>query len=267
MNHLRTFKRLLGVFIRTSLQQEAAFRFNFFAKLLNTLIQLAGSLGSLLILFSVRTSIGGWSFCQILTVTGVFLLLQSVKNLFMTPSLSAVSGLGGELWTGEFDFTLLKPIPTQLYMSTKSWSLLSLPDIIISIVIIAIAVRGLDASPGAGTVLLFTAYLAVALLILYSIMLLLASAAFWYLGTPLLWILNSVIELGRYPVKIYPIVLKNLLTWVVPIGIMVTFPAEILLGTAGLTELCAGIVVAIVLFLAASGFLNVSLRKYSSASS
>lgn len=267
MNKLQTWKGLVRVFIRTSLQQEMAFRFNFFAKLLNTLIQLSGSVVSLLILFSVRTTVGGWSFYQILTVTGVFLLIQSISNLFIAPSLSAVSGLDGELWTGNFDFTLLKPVPTQLYISTKNWSLLSLPDVVISIVILVSAACGLDTSPGIGKVLAFTGYLAIALLLLYSVMLLLASAAFWYLGTPLLWILNSVTELGRFPVRIYPVALKNLLTWVVPIGIMITFPAEILLGTSNTNELCAGIILAITLFLAASAFFKVSVKKYSSASS
>lgn len=267
MNKLQTWKGLLRVFIRTSLQQEMAFRFNFFAKLLNTLIQLSGSVGSLLILFSVRTTVGGWSFYELLTVTGVFLLIQSINNLFMAPSLSAISGLDGELWTGGFDFTLLKPIPAQLYISTKNWSLLSLPDIVISIAILVIAVRGLDNSPGPRNILAFTGYLAIALLLLYSVMLLLASAAFWYLGTPLLWILNSVTELGRFPVNIYPVALKNLLTWVVPIGIMITFPAEILLGTSDINHLWAGIILSVALFMAASAFFKVSVRKYSSASS
>ncbi len=267
MEKLSLIKRQINIFIKTSIQQEVAFRFNFAVKILNSLVQLAGSVGGILILFSIKNSINGWSFYETLTVTGVFMLLQSIKNLFMAPSLSAISGLGGELWTGEFDFTLIKPVSTQLYMSMKHWSLMSLVDMVVSIVILCIAVVNLEIVQTAGSILLFVLCLSIALLILYSIMLILSSAAFWYLGTPLLWVLDSIMELGRYPVKIYPLAFCNILTWIIPIGIMITIPAEVLIGSVNVIEILIGFLLAIALYTLAVAFLKKSIKKYSSASS
>lgn len=267
MRKLSLIKRQIKVFIKASIQQELAFRFNFTVKILNSIVQLAGSVGGILILFSIKSSINGWSFYETLTVTGIFMLLQSIKDLFIAPSLSSISGLGGELWTGEFDFTLLKPVPTQLYMSMKHWSLMSSVDMVVSIVILCIAVVNLEATQTAGSILLFVLCLFIALLILYSIMLILSSAAFWYLGTPLLWVLDSIMELGRYPVKIYPLAFSNILTWVIPIGIMITIPAEVLIGSANVNEILFGFLVAITLYTLAVVFLKGSIKKYASASS
>ncbi|MEM1486162.1 ABC-2 family transporter protein [Oscillospiraceae bacterium PP1C4] len=267
MGYVKSLKRLIGLFIKTSLQQDMAFRIDFAAKLLNTAVMLLGSVGGILILFSIKQQFNGWGFFETLTVTGIFMFIQSFKNLFISPSLTSISGLGGELWTGSFDYTLLKPLPTRFYISIRNWSPLSMLDIIISIVVICISVYNISVIQTAGNIISFVLCLLIALLVLYSIMLILASAAFWYLGTPLLWILDSLMELGRYPVKIYPALFQNLLTWVIPVGVMVSLPAEVLLGRAKITEIIGGMVLAVSLYFASVLFFRASLKKYSSASS
>ena len=140
-------------------------------------------------------------------------------------------------------------------------------DIIISIILLLISLFESESPKTIGSTAAFLAYLLVALLILYSLMLLLASAAFWYLGTPLLWILNSLMALGRYPVKIYPVLFRNLLTWVIPVGVIVTLPVEILLGRASTIEIAGGVVLGLILYAVAVMFFKASLKRYSSASS
>lgn len=267
MKTRRSQLKLISLFMKISAQQGAAFRFNLSIKLLNTLIMLVGSVGSVMILFSVKESINGWSFYETLMVAGVFMLLQSVKSLFMAPSLSAVSGMDGELWTGHFDFTLLKPVSTQLWMSATKWSLLSLADTGISIGIIVLAALRLPEGRTGGSILLFLLCLAVAWVILYAIMLLLSAAAFWYMGTPLLWILDSLMQLGRYPVSMYPTAFRHLLTWVMPVGLMVTLPAEAIIGRLSYGEAIAAGIMAVVLYWTAVQFLRRSIGKYASASS
>lgn len=267
MGYPKLLKQLLGLFIKTSLQQDMAFRIDFAAKLFNIAVMLLGSIGGILILFATKQDFNGWGFFDTLLVTGIFMFIQSIKNLFIAPSLSSISGLGGELWTGSFDFTLLKPLPTRLYISIRNWSPLSVLDIVISIVVICISVLNIGITQTPGNIIPFVLFLFIALLVLYSIMLILSSAAFWYLGTPLLWILDSLMELGRYPVKIYPALFQNILTWVVPVGLIVSLPAEVLLGRAKSTEMILGLALAFALYLTSILFFKTSLKKYSSASS
>lgn len=267
MKYIKLFARMAKVFIKTSFQQEVAFRFDFFIKLLNSSLVVIGSVGGALNIFSKVNVVNGWSFYETLAVTAIFMFIQSFKNLFLAPSFSSISGLGGELWTGSFDFTLLKPIPLQMYVSMKNWSPLTLIDLAVSLVILGIAVGNISSAITGMSIAMFVISLFISITILYSIMLILTAGAFWYLGTPLLWIFDSLMEMGRYPVKIYPYAFKNILTWVIPIGIIVTFPAEVLLGQLSILEGIGSAIFAIVIFIMATLFFKKSISKYSSASS
>ncbi|HHV28111.1 ABC transporter permease [Acetivibrio mesophilus] len=267
MKYLKLFKSMAVLFFKTSFQQEMAFRFDFIIKIFNSALSITGSIASVFIIFSAVETVNGWGLYQTLAVTGCFLFVQSIKNLFLAPGLSSVSGLDGDLWTGSFDFTLLKPIPTQLYISIREWSPLSIFDILVSLIVIGLSIFYLSITITFINVMLFVAALFLAITILYSIMLILTSVAFWYLGTPLLWIFDSFMEMGRFPIRIYPSVFRNLLTWVIPVGFVVTIPVEVLTGKASPFILIAGAVFAAVLYTIAAMFFKNSIKKYSSASS
>lgn len=253
--------RLLGIFIKASFQSETSYRFNFTANLLKTVLNIVGSIGGLAVVFYNSGAINGWGYGELAALLGVYLLVQGLKDLVIGPGLESLSGLSGELWTGQFDYTLLKPVPTQFYISFRKWSLWSLIDIAFAAVIIIVS-----AGQG-GNILLFIAALLVSLLLVYSVLLMLASAAFWYLGTPLMWIFDSLIQTGRYPVGIYPGFLRIVLTWVIPVGFIITVPAQALSVSLGIPALAGGAGLAVFMFLLAAIFFRSSLKKYSSASS
>lgn len=102
---------------------------------------------------------------------------------------------------------------------------------------------------------------------MYALLLFLATAVFWYQGVPLIWIFSSVIQMGRYPVSIYPGWIRLVLTWIVPVGFTTTVPVEVLSGTLGVPTLLGGLGLSVGLFLLASHFFRASLRRYASASS
>jgi ABC-2 type transport system permease protein len=260
---------LIGVFIKGSFQRETAFRFNFGVNLLHTLLNLAGSLGGLYVVFQNRDSLNGWEFRESLALLGVYLLVLGLVRLVIGPGLESLSGLSGELWTGSFDFTLLKPLPEQFHISFRKWHLWSIVDIAAAAALIFSSLSGNTGISGmkTGSPVLFILALVISLVLIYSILLLLASAAFWYLGTPLMWIFDSLIQTGRFPVGIYPGFFRILLTWVIPVGYMITIPALALTGTLEPVVLAGGAALAAGLFFTSRAFFRRSVRKYSSASS
>jgi len=249
------------------LQQDISFRFDFIVRLINTAISLAAGIGAIAIIFSKTHSVNGWDFYSTMAVTGMFMFIQSLKNLFIGPSLDSIAGLGGELWTGGFDFTLLKPVPTQLYISIRNWAPLTLIDLVISLIVIIYSFVHVYSDFSINSLLIFIIAIFSSLIILYSILLILSSLAFWYLGTPVLWIFNSVMETGRYPVRVYPFVFRFILTWIIPVGLIVSIPAEALMAKADVHEVLFGLVFGIVSYIAAVLFFKLSIKKYSSASS
>lgn len=263
------YLHLIEVFIRASFQSEAAYRFNFVSNLLNTILNLAGSIGGITVVFLNREELNGWSFREAAALLGVYLLVMGIKNLAIGPGLESLSGLSGELWTGSFDHTLLKPLPVQFHISFRKWSLWSVIDVLLAAAIIIISLSGNPVlnTPDPFMYLPFLLSLLFSLVLVYSVLLVLASAAFWYLGTPLMWIFDSLIQTGRFPVGIYPGFFRFLLTWLIPVGMIITVPARFITGMADLRLLAGGGCLSVFIFTAASLLFKESLKKYSSASS
>ncbi len=74
-------------------------------------------------------------------------------------------------------------------------------------------------------------------------------------------------EAGRYPVTIYRGAVRVLLTFVVPIAFVTTFPASALLGRIDQATTLIGLALAVGLTVGSNRFWNFAVRHYSSASS
>ncbi len=266
------YMHLIRVFIIGSIQGETAYRFNFATNLLNTVLSLAGSIGGLAVVFNKNETLNGWGIREVTALLGVYLLILGLKDIVIGPGLESLSGLSGELWTGLFDYTLLKPLPIQFYVSFRKWSIWSVINILIAVVIIAISRFGdfgMQAATAhtSGSFLLFLFTILISLVLIYSILLILASAAFWYLGTPLMLIFDGLIQTGRFPVGTYPKFFRIMLTWVIPVGFIITLPAQVFLGEANTALVLGGAALAVFMLLLSSVLFKMSLRKYASASS
>jgi ABC-2 type transport system permease protein len=259
--------RLIGAFLRIAVQRETSFRTNLLFDLLNTVLNLVAGIAGLGVLFGQVDTIRGWTYPEALAVLGVFLLVGALRDLCIGPSLSALGGLGGEVFEGRFDFTLLKPVSPQFMVSVRVWRLWALGDLLLGLIVLAIALVQLGDAITFTALVTFVAALLISLVIVYAMLLTLESVVFWYRGVPLEWIFDSLAQTGRYPVSIYPAWLALVLTWVVPVAFITSVPAEALVGQTSPTSLLGGAALAVVLLVGSSLFFRASLQRYSSASS
>ena len=253
--------------MRFSIQREMAFSVNFYIRVLYSILFLVMGLAGVSILFGQVEDFQGWTYPQALTLLAVYMIFTSLLDLNLWPSLNTMGGMDGEVWRGSFDFTLLKPLNTQFLVSFRAWDMWQLIDLVIALVVLGRGLFLLGGQLTLGNILLFLLMLAVALILGYSILLVLETVVFYYTGVPLTWVFSSIMFTGRYPISIYPHWIRLLLTWVVPVGFMVTIPTQALIGTASPGMIVAGVGMAALLFLAASAFFHRSLRRYASASS
>ena len=114
---------------------------------------------------------------------------------------------------------------------------------------------------------LFLLGLAAEIAILYAILLAFTALVFWSPGVLFTWIFDSLFQMARYPVGLYPGWLRLVLTWIVPVGVITTVPAEALSGALTPGSLAAAAALAVVLVAGASIFFRLGLRRYASASS
>jgi ABC-2 type transport system permease protein len=261
------YLRLVASFIRVSTQQELAYRANFFIHLLHSVLNLGTGVLGLVVLFDQVQTVRGWDLPATLALLGVYLIIGALRGLFIGPSLDALVGMDGEVWTGRFDYTLLRPADVQFLASMRHWQPFALFDLLLGLGVLAVACWRLGQILTPAHLFSFLCALAASVAILYAILLAFAGLVFWSPGFLFTWVFDGILQMARYPVDLYPGWLRLVLTWVVPIGLMTTLPAQALTGNLSLPALGTGLAMALVLVAGASVLFRAGLRRYTSASS
>ncbi len=257
---------LIFSFARASLQKDLAYRANFWISLLHSCINLAVGIFSLQILFKQIDSLKGWTQAEALSLLGVYLVISSLRGLFIGPSLEALAGIGQEIWSGNFDFSLLKPVPVQFLVSFRFWNFYALLDLILGIAVLVYA-NSLGSIVPILNLLMFLLGLFCAVVILYAVLLSFTALTFWSPGFLFTWVFDSLFQLARYPVTIYPPWLRMILTWIIPVGLMTTIPAQILHGKIPWQIIGWSSLASAILLFFSSWFFNRAIKRYASASS
>lgn len=259
--------RLIRLFLATSVKQELAYRANFWVSLLYSLLNLGTGVMGIVVLFGQVESVRGWTLPATLAILGVYLTLSALNQLFISPSLDRLAGMDGEIWTGKFDYLVLRPVNTQFLASFRYWHPFALVDLLMGLGVLGGAVALLQQSMSAGRLALFVLAMGIGLLTLYSILLFFSALVFWSPGFLFGWVFGALYQVARYPVGMYPEWLRFTLTWVVPLGVMTTLPAQVLTGGVQPALLAGGAALSVALFVGASALFRGGLRRYASASS
>lgn len=261
------YLRLIGLFARASFLEEAAYRANFFLSVMYSLLNLSTGVLGIMVLFGQVKQINGWGLNQTLALLGVYLTLGALRNLVFGPSLDSMAGMDGEIWSGRLDFSLMRPLNTQFLVSFRKWRYHSLLDLALGIGVIAITATRLGESLAFGNLVSFFLALGAGVAILYAILLAFSALAFFSPGVMFTWVFDGVFQMARYPLGLYPGWLQLVLTWIIPVGIITTLPAQALNGIVSPAQLIEMFGLAAVLCIAASGLFRYGLRQYKSASS
>jgi len=248
-------------------QDEFAYRTNFWISLLHSTLNLVTGVLGVAVLFGQVETINGWNFASTLAIVGVYLTVGALRSLFIGPSLETLAGMDGEVWTGKLDFTLLRPVDVQFQASFRQWRPLSLLDLVLGIGVLGVAMFQLGQALTFLQVTQFLVALFLATITLYSILLVFAGLVFWSPGFLFTWVFDGVFQMARYPVGIYPQWVQLLLTWIIPVGMITTIPAQALAGSLTLSTFGLTSLISLVLFMGATLIFRTGLRRYGSASS
>jgi ABC-2 type transport system permease protein len=261
------YLRLVNSFVTMAVENALAYRANFWISLLNSLLSFGTGVLAILILFSQVEAIRGWTLASTLALLGTYLMLGALQRLFIGPSLEALAGMDGEIWTGTFDFTLLRPVDVQFLASIRHWQPLAVLDLMLASGVLVAACAQLGQMLTPLSVATFVLTLSVAVVVLYSLLLGFSALVFWSPGFLFTWLFNAFFQMARYPVGLYPGWLRLVLTWVVPVAIMTTVPAQALAGELSGATLAGSVALAAGLFAIATVLFRTGLRRYASASS
>jgi ABC-2 type transport system permease protein len=258
--------RLLCGFARSSAQNEMAHRANLGIAVLHSIVSLGTGVLGLLVLFGQVQAVRGWDLPSTLALLGVYQIVSAVRGLCIGPSLESLAGADGEIMTGRLDYTLLRPVSTQFLASFRCWKPLTLLDLALGLGVLAASMAGLGKVLTVGNAVSFLVALAAGIVVLYSILLGLTALTLWSPGFLFTWAFDALYQMARYPVGIYPGWLRLALTWIVPVGIMTSVPAQALSGGLSAGMLAASVALAAALCAGASLLFRRGLRRYAGAS-
>jgi len=268
-NILVRYGRLFGVQVRVSAVTAMQYRADFLVRGFVTLLWMSVTLLPIIVVFGARTEVAGWTFAESLVVVGWFALLRAVLEGGVSPSLTAVVE---HVRRGTLDFVLLKPADAQFLVSTAKFEPWRVIDIAGALAIFAYAFAHIGRWPGPRALLLGSAFLVLAVIVLYSFWILVVSAAFWVVKVDnLSYLFQSLFDMGRWPVDMFKGFFRGSLyfvfTFVFPLALMTTYPALALLGKLTARNVVLAWAGGLAFAALARAVWSRALRAYTSASS
>ncbi len=259
------YLRLVGVQLRASALLAVQYRWDFLIDGVISLFWMGTALAPLFVAYADRPSIANWGFGEAMVVVAWFILLQGVLEGAINPSLQAVVE---HIRKGTLDFVLLKPADAQFLVSTAKFLPWRSLNVFAWVGLMVFAFDRLGRWPSAFGILSALLLLVVASILLYSLWILTVSAAFFVVRVDnLTYLFSSVFDAARWPASVFRGALAFIFTFIIPLAVMTTFPAEALLGRLSAWSLLWAVVGAAVFSLAARVVWLRSIGHYTSASS
>lgn len=269
-----SYRRVLATFLRNALIREMTFRSNFLITLVTRAFWFTAQIVLFEVIFREVTAIAEWSRAEYFGFMATGMLINSIVETFFMPNCANFSEL---IRTGNLDFALLKPIDTQFLVSFEKIDLSSLTQAALSLALLSYAIVESSAALTVVSVAGYILLVLVGVVFFYSLMISLASTSIWFgrnQGLYDFWFYITVF--ARYPRSIYTFretaianVFTTVFTYVVPILLVVTVPAQVLMQKAldPFWLLFVGGGLSLFGFAVARAVFQMSLRSYRSASS
>jgi ABC-2 type transport system permease protein len=260
--YIRIYRLFLAQYIKTTMQSKVDFLMGFLAFFAT---QIMGII-FLFVVFNQIPSLDGWSFYEVLFIYGFAQIPRGIDHIFT----DYIWILGQNMvLEGSFDRYLLRPIHPLFHICADRFQPDGLGELIIGLVIVAIAAANLSLVITPLIVLLFIASVLLGAVIYTSIKLFFASLAFWIKDSiPLMTVVYNFAEFAKYPVGIYNAPLRFILSYIIPFAFVAFYPAAGFLGRRPLAH-TVGLeaVVMVVAWVIAYGTFKRGMSIYESAGS
>ncbi|MBV9080534.1 MAG: ABC-2 family transporter protein [Elusimicrobia bacterium] len=257
--YFRIWRRLAGNSIRTQLSTSLGSA----GYLVGKILRLFFFLGYLLAIFKQLPSLKGYTVYEVVLFFMTFNIID-VSAQFLFRGLYGVKYLIEE---GDFDKILTQPAHALFRISAMGVDLLDLLTLLPIAGVTAWTLRRLPHPVHAAEVAVFVALIANAMVIAYAFHVFVGALSVRTQELEsAIWIYRDVMTLGRFPISIYQELMRGLFVTLVPVGVMVSFPAQALLGLLSWRGVAYAVALAFAFHLAAQAFWKSSLREYTSIS-
>jgi len=211
---------------------------------------------------NVTGVIAGWSTAEMYLLMAVFTILDSfIWSFFYNNMLQYTN----DVFNGEFNKVLLKPIDSQFWLMTQNNNYANLLRFATGVGMLFWALRELELQPSILDFGLFLLLLSFSALFIYAVWFIISTLSFW---VDKLDNINEIVPNVRrsfqVPHQVYTGIASTLFTVILPLGLVSSLPSEILLGrVSSWSTIFYFMTFTLITVLISRWFFNLSIKKYS----
>ena len=211
--------RLVGARIRGDLQYRASFVMFVTSQFLVAFLDYL----AIAIIFSHIPRLAGWSLAEVMFLYGATNVSFNLADLFVSP----VETLPMHIRLGTFDSMLVRPLGPLFQLATEDFALRRIGKLLQGVLVLALAIAGLDLTWDAGRVLMTAVMLASGAVIFGAIWVMTAAINIWTVETTQFG--NAFTYggnfLSQYPLDVYSTWLRRVFAYLLPVAFVNYFPA------------------------------------------
>ncbi len=257
--------KLLSAFLKVNIQMALAYRADTVVNILLNLMWLGWELLSLNIIFSNTTTLGGWGLGELIALLGVFRLVNTLMIALIWPN---TEKFNQSIRDGSMDYTILQPVNSMFLVTFSRITVWRIWDLVLAVILIVVGINMAGDITTPLNILTFILLAITGTLIIYSLWIVLIAMTFWFTKFDNnVTILQALLDAGRYPSTVYPVWLRVIVTFVIPIAVATTIPLQALRGELEPSRILLFIGVSIISFWIATKVWKLGLKQYSGASS
>lgn len=257
--------RILSALLKINLQQALAYRTDTLLSVFLSLFWMGWDLVQLQIIFSNTPSIGGWGIGELIALLGVFRLVNMLLNALIWPN---TEYFNSSIRSGSFDYNLLQPLNSQFQVTFSRMVIWQSWQVILAGTLVVVGIQMSEQVATPTNVLSFLVLTGAGIAVIYSLWIVMIAFTFWFIKFDNnVTILAALLDAGRYPATVYPMWLRMIVTFIIPIALATTVPIQALRGDLSLWQVLLYLGIAAASLVVSSQVWQAGVRRYSSASS
>lgn len=257
------YLKVWWIFAKNSIQIQLVYRLGILFFLLAKLLRFGIFIFFIVILVGQTNVLAGYNLDQTIFFFLSFNLVDILAQLFFRE----VYRFRQAVITGSFDFYLIRPINSLFRSLAAGPDILDFITLIPLIWAIIYYINKLGINNPEGIIVyIFLIVVAFVISLSFHILVLSLAVTTTEIDHAIL-VYRDIMGLGRFPIDIYKEPIRGFLTFLIPVGIMTSFPAKSLLGLISPLMILYAAIFSVVLFIISLKVWNFALRGYSSASS
>ena len=261
------YLRLLKTLIKFGFIRATAYPPSFFAAIIGKVLRIGLTLVFFQAIYLHTSILAGWNYSEILVLAASYFSIEAI--VLVTFWRNLMFWLPQRLQDGSFDSLLTKPVAPLFYTSFKIIDAFDIVASSISVVLLWWYIFSKQIiSPSFFEIGVFLFLSVIAMIFVFALLLIIASVSFWTItATGAGRLFESVFRAARFPGDIFKGPAKIALLYILPIGLIISVPTDILRGKFVWSHIIYIFIVTVILSIIAFRFWNYALRRYSSASS